>query len=253
MNRAWIKRSDRILRVIHISSEQRPRELLQSLEGGPAMPIKNGEIVLHLREGQITRIGQMLPFRRCFERIMKEVEAPIIPEPEGVWAASSASEKAASLRNCRGGILIRLPLTFDRLCRTQANRESPVRRRQQLLADAWNAGSREWNPASLVHPHGAPAIRPVLQWRMPNRPKLSLARRLRGWCFSPGGFGSRGLDRKWWLAVAAVGAGALANFAALLMGKIPVNLNYTVSEENAGLLYPAVRHQNGPDLESFLG
>jgi len=34
---------------------------------------------LHLSEGQMTRIGQMLPFRRGMERIIKGVDVPIIP------------------------------------------------------------------------------------------------------------------------------------------------------------------------------
>jgi len=41
--------------------------------------LKNGEIVLHLPEGQMTRDRQMLPFRRGMERIIKGVDVPIFP------------------------------------------------------------------------------------------------------------------------------------------------------------------------------
>ena len=41
--------------------------------------IRNGEVVCIFAEGQITRIGQLLPFQRGFERIMKGLDAPIIP------------------------------------------------------------------------------------------------------------------------------------------------------------------------------
>ena len=41
--------------------------------------IRDGEVVCIFAEGEITRIGQLLPFRRGMERIMKDVDAPIIP------------------------------------------------------------------------------------------------------------------------------------------------------------------------------
>ena len=50
--------------------------------------LRNDEIVCIFAEGQITRTGQMLPFRRGLERIMKGVEVPIIPvNLDGVWGS----------------------------------------------------------------------------------------------------------------------------------------------------------------------
>ncbi len=76
--RRWVNWGARILGVIPISSEQRPRELIQSLQTA-SDAIRNGEVVCIFAEGQITRIGQLLPFRRGMERIMKGVDAPIVP------------------------------------------------------------------------------------------------------------------------------------------------------------------------------
>ena len=78
MNSRWMKPFARILGVIPISSDQRPREMIQALQTA-SDAIRAGDVVCIFAEGQITRIGQMLPFRRGFERIMKDVEAPIIP------------------------------------------------------------------------------------------------------------------------------------------------------------------------------
>ena len=66
----WVHWGARILGVIPISSEQHPRELIQSLQTA-SDAIRNGEVVCIFAEGQITRIGQLLPFRRGMERIMK--------------------------------------------------------------------------------------------------------------------------------------------------------------------------------------
>ena len=84
-------------RAIPISSEQRPREMLQSLANA-SDAIKNGEVVCIFAEGQITRIGQMMPFRRGFERIMKDVDAPIIPVAlDGVWGSIFSFERGRFL------------------------------------------------------------------------------------------------------------------------------------------------------------
>ena len=49
--------------AIPISSQLRPREMVRSLRAaGDA--IRHGELVCIFAEGQITRIGQLLPFRR---------------------------------------------------------------------------------------------------------------------------------------------------------------------------------------------
>src|SRR5205807_6130511 len=50
--------------------------------------LQNGELVCIFPEGQLTRIGQLLPFRRGMERIMKGVEAPVVPvNLDGVWGS----------------------------------------------------------------------------------------------------------------------------------------------------------------------
>ena len=89
----WIKPFAKILHAIPVSSEQRPRELLQALQTA-SDAIRNGEVVCIFAEGQITRIGQLLPFQRGFERIMKNVDAPIIPVAlDGVLGSPTSFER----------------------------------------------------------------------------------------------------------------------------------------------------------------
>src|SRR5262249_54021447 len=60
--------------------------------------IRSGEVVCIFAEGQITRIGQLLPFRRGFERIMKGVDAPIVPvNLDGVWGSIFSFERGRFL------------------------------------------------------------------------------------------------------------------------------------------------------------
>ena len=73
--------------AIPISSELRPREMIRSLRAA-GEAIAAGELVCIFAEGQITRIGALLPFRRGLEFIMKGIDAPIIPvNLGGVWGS----------------------------------------------------------------------------------------------------------------------------------------------------------------------
>ena len=86
-----------MMKAIPISSELHPREMLHSLQTA-SDALRNDEIVCIFAEGQITRTGQMLPFRRGLERIMKDVEVPIIPmNLDGVWGSIFSFERGRFL------------------------------------------------------------------------------------------------------------------------------------------------------------
>src|SRR5256712_348303 len=82
-----IKPFAKILRVIPISSQQRPREMIHSLREA-TQALQDGELVCIFPEGQMTRIGQMMPFRRGMERILKGLDVPVIPmHIDGIWGS----------------------------------------------------------------------------------------------------------------------------------------------------------------------
>jgi acyl-[acyl-carrier-protein]-phospholipid O-acyltransferase / long-chain-fatty-acid--[acyl-carrier-protein] ligase len=69
-DKAWVKPFASIPRVIPIPPEIRPRELIQALHDcGRA--IQNGDVVCIFAEGGLTRTGELQPFRRGFEHMMK--------------------------------------------------------------------------------------------------------------------------------------------------------------------------------------
>src|SRR6266478_4647111 len=82
-----VKPFAKILGVIPIASDQGPREMIHSLREA-TQALQNSELVCIFPEGQMTRIGQMLPFRRGMERVIKGVDVPIIPvHLDGVWGS----------------------------------------------------------------------------------------------------------------------------------------------------------------------
>ena len=75
--------------------------------------IQAGEVVCIFAEGQITRIGHLLPFRRGFERIMKDVEAPIIPVAlDGVWGSIFSFDRGRFLWKLPRRIPYRVTVNF---------------------------------------------------------------------------------------------------------------------------------------------
>src|SRR6266446_3410681 len=144
--RPWIKPLARILGVIPISSDLRPREMIQSLRDA-SDAIKKGEIVCIFAEGQITRIGQMLPFRRGFERIMKEVDAPIIPVAlDGVWGSIFSFQKRRFVWKLPRRIPYPVTVNFGKPMPRTATPFEVRHAVQELMAEAWKHRATRMRP-----------------------------------------------------------------------------------------------------------
>lgn len=228
----YIKPFAKMIRAIPISSELRPREMIHSLrEAGNA--IRSGEVVCIFAEGQITRIGQMLPFRRGMERIMKGIDAPIVPvNLDGVWGSIFSFERGRFLWKWPREIPYRVTVSFGRPMPATSTPFEVREAVQELQTEAYAHRKSRLRtlPRSLIRTaHRTPlrfamgdVRRPRMRWGEALLASILLARRLRGvW---------EGQEMVGILLPPSV-PGALVNFAAMLAGKIPVNLNYTASNE----------------------
>jgi acyl-[acyl-carrier-protein]-phospholipid O-acyltransferase/long-chain-fatty-acid--[acyl-carrier-protein] ligase len=228
----YIKPFAKMIRAIPISSELRPREMLQSLREA-TNAIRSGEVVCIFAEGQITRIGQLLPFRRGMERIMKGVDAPIVPvNLDGVWGSIFSFERGRFLWKLPRSIPYPVTVSFGK---PMPPTSTPVEVRhavQNLHTEAYrhHKGRLRTLHRSLINTaHRHPfrfamgdKRRPRMKWGGALLASILLARRLRAtW---------DGQEMVGILLPPSV-PGALVNFAATLAGKIPVNLNYTSSNE----------------------
>jgi acyl-[acyl-carrier-protein]-phospholipid O-acyltransferase/long-chain-fatty-acid--[acyl-carrier-protein] ligase len=228
----YIKPFAKMIRAIPISSELRPREMLQSLREA-TNAIRSGEVVCIFAEGQITRIGQLLPFRRGMERIMKGVDAPIVPvNLDGVWGSIFSFERGRFLWKLPRSIPYPVTVSFGK---PMPPTSTPVEVRhavQNLHTEAYrhHKGRLRTLHRSLINTaHRHPfrfamgdERRPRMKWGGALLASILLARRLRAtW---------DGQEMVGILLPPSV-PGALVNFAATLAGKIPVNLNYTSSNE----------------------
>ena len=227
-----IKPFAKMLGVIPISSQQRPRELLRSLHEASSA-IRSGEVVCIFAEGQITRIGHLLPFRRGFERIMKDVDAPIVPvNLDGVWGSIFSFEKGRFLWKIPQQIPYPVTASFGAPMAATATAAEVREAVQQLQTGAYRHHKGLLRP--LHHGLVCTAHRHPFRFAMGDvrRPRMHFGAALLTSLFL-----AQRLS-KVWAGQEMVGIllppsvpGALVNFAALLCGKIPVNLNYTASNE----------------------
>ncbi|MGH9736547.1 MAG: MFS transporter [Candidatus Acidiferrales bacterium] len=228
----YIKPFAKMLRVIPISAELRPREMLHSLREA-ANAIRSGEVVCIFAEGQITRIGQLLPFRRGMERIMKGVDAPIVPvNLDGVWGSIFSYERGRFLWKIPRSIPYPVTVSFGAPMAPTTSAFEVRRAVQSLQTEAYAHHKNRLRTLhrsfiSTAHRHPlrfalGDKRRPRMKWGGALLASILLARRLRSiWA---------GQEMVGILLPPSVPA-ALVNFAAMVSGKIPVNLNYTVSSE----------------------
>ena len=100
------------MKVIPIASTGGPRIILRALRAA-GQALDEGEIVCIFPEGQITRTGTLLPFRRGFERIVKGRQVSIIPvHLDRVWGSIFSFERGRFLRKWPERIPYPLTVSF---------------------------------------------------------------------------------------------------------------------------------------------
>jgi acyl-[acyl-carrier-protein]-phospholipid O-acyltransferase/long-chain-fatty-acid--[acyl-carrier-protein] ligase len=199
--------------------------------------LEAGHVVCIFAEGSVSRTGNLLPFKRGFERMVEGLDVPVIPVYlDRVWG---------SVFSFKGGkffwkwpLRVPYPVTvaFGRpLPSTTSAREARLailelgsevaqtrRRSSDLLQLAFvRRSKRAWRTLGIADSTG-----PRLTRGRTLVAALLLARRIEARC--------RGQEMVGVLLPASVG-GALANVASLLAGKVPVNLNFTAGAEAIGV------------------
>jgi acyl-[acyl-carrier-protein]-phospholipid O-acyltransferase/long-chain-fatty-acid--[acyl-carrier-protein] ligase len=226
-------------RIIAIDGKGGPRAVVEAL-GKVAAALDEGRVVVYYPEQTLSRNGQMLPFTRGMEHILKRAKQPVPVIPaylDGLWG---------SIFSWHGGkVILKWPRGFRRRVAVYFGEPLP----STVRAVEARAAVQECN--ALCGIAQSDYVLPVHRHFVRNAAKL---RNLRRDVFVDYATGTertltwpRALVAAWclrrWLAKrlgpeqnvgvwAPTGLGsALANIALTFLGKTPVNLNYTAGKD----------------------
>lgn len=204
------------------------RDIVESL-GKAREALRAGHVVCIFAEGAISRTGNMLPFKRGFERIVQDLDCPIIPVHLGRLWGSIFSFKAGKFF-WKWPLSIPYPVTVSFGQPISAN-SSAAEVRDAVMELGSEAASLHWTEADLLHLRFIRSAKK--EWfrfcmadstgKHVNYGKaliaaLALSKKIRRLCPD---------EKKIGLMLPASVGGALANIAVLLADKVPVNLNFT--------------------------
>jgi acyl-[acyl-carrier-protein]-phospholipid O-acyltransferase/long-chain-fatty-acid--[acyl-carrier-protein] ligase len=232
-NRRWLRPIARMLKVIPIAADLRPNEMLAAL-GTAREAVLNGEVVCVFAEGAVSRTGQTLPFRKGMERIMKDVEAPILPVSlDNVWGSIFSFDEGKFYWKMPRQIPYPITVSYGE---PMAPDSAPQAVRSQVVAlgaEAWETRKDRIPTVGAAFVRTARRARRRFAFADSSGAKMHFTEALTRTLFL-----TRRL-RKTWAGQRNVGillppsaGGALVNLAGMLMGKSVVNLNYTLSEES---------------------
>ena len=229
---AWVRPLAAIGRAISVSPMASPRDLLRAMKEA-SQSIREGELVCIFAEGQISRSGQLLSFKKGFEHIVKGTGAPIIPvHLDRLWGSLFSFSEGKVLWKWPRKIPYPVTVSYGEPMPDTATAFDVRMRILELGAEAY-----------MIRPNYVPLThRGFIRTARRNPLKKALADQTTP-CMSYFKalvasiiFGRKLnalLDKHEMVGVLVpptVG-GALTNIALSIMGRVPVNLNYTASAE----------------------
>jgi acyl-[acyl-carrier-protein]-phospholipid O-acyltransferase/long-chain-fatty-acid--[acyl-carrier-protein] ligase len=227
-----VKPFAKMMKAIPISEDLHPRDMIRSLHTA-SEALRQDEIVCIFAEGQITRTGQLLPFRRGLERIMKGVDVPIIPVSlDGIWGSIFSFERGRFLWKRPRHIPYPVTVIFGNHMPSTSTALEIRSEVQELQAAAFERRKhgmktldRAFVRSARLHPFRfmmADGKYPKVSFGSALVKTTFVARRLKSQIGQQPMVGM--------LLPPSVG-GALTNYALMLLGRVPVNLNYSASSE----------------------
>jgi len=194
----------------------------------------NGDLVCIFIEGEISRHGQMLRFRKGYEHIVKGLEVPIIPvHLDGVWGRMFSFERGRALFKLPKSLGYPVTVSFGKPLPSDTSTSGIRFVMQEISVEAFKNRLAAKLPLPLAFAEEAKKHWFRFSMADSSGRKLSLGSALTGAVLL-----SKVLEktlpraRNVGLLVPPSAGGALANVAVSLLGKVPVNLNYTNPLDN---------------------
>ncbi|MEO7651158.1 MAG: MFS transporter, partial [Bryobacteraceae bacterium] len=220
----WLFRS---MKAIPVSASNR-REMMASLERARE-ELKAGHVVCIFAEGAISRTGNLLPFKRGFERIVDGVDVPVIPvHLDRLWGSVFSFERGKFLWKWPRKIPYPVTVSFGEAMPSSASAQQVRQATIELSADALeyrrepddvlprrfiSTARGNWRSFCMTDSSGK-----ELTYGEALTGAIVMGDAIRAKCAE---------ERMLGLLLPSSVGGALANIGVMLAGKTPVNLNFT--------------------------
>ncbi|HEY1374347.1 MAG TPA: acyl-[ACP]--phospholipid O-acyltransferase [Candidatus Binatia bacterium] len=221
----------RLMKAIPVSARNR-REIVESLRRARG-ELAEGHVVCIFAEGGISRTGNLLPFKRGFEKIVEGMNVPVIPvHLDRVWGSIFSFKQGRFFWKRPERIPYPVTISFGAPLPPSATAHEARRAVAELGSDAVRyrrmasetlplrfiqTAKRHWFSFCMVDSTGR-----ALTYGRALVASLLLARRLKEKCAGEPMIG---------LLFPASAGGALANLAVSIAGKTAVNLNFTAGAD----------------------
>ena len=222
----------RAMKAIPVSPDDRPKKLLASLRVA-SQALQDGDVVCLFAEGAITRTGNMLTFSKGLERIMKGVDAPVIPVYiDRMWGSIFSFEGGRILNRLPTRLPYPATISFGAPLASDTTAYDARIAVEELGAEAFKYRKNELE--LLSSRFYKMARRHPLRFCMADSSgrKLSYSKALIGSAaFARAIRRTCEFDNMIGVLLPNSVPAALVNVGITILGRIPVNLNYTTSTE----------------------
>ena len=220
----------RLTKAIPVSAGSR-REIVESLVKA-RRELEAGHVVCIFAEGAISRTGNLLPFKRGLERIVRGLSAPVIPvHLDRLWGSIFSFERGRFFWKWPKRVPYPVTVSFGRAFSAEATAQDLRLAIMELGSEAIKhrrtkhdllhlrfirAAKRNWFSFAMADSSGR-----ELRYGQALIGSLLVANWIRNHSAE---------SEKIGLMLPTTVGGALANIAVLMAGKVPVNLNYTAGK-----------------------
>jgi acyl-[acyl-carrier-protein]-phospholipid O-acyltransferase / long-chain-fatty-acid--[acyl-carrier-protein] ligase len=222
----------KLMGAIPISEADKPRELVESMHEAQNR-LRDGDLVCIFAEGAITRTGNLLRFRRGFERITRGLPVPIIPvHLDRVWGSIFSFERGRFFFKWPRRIPYRVTVSFGQALPGTSNAFQVRQAVMALSADAFARRGRSQRPLPELFLDSARRNWGRFAMADSSGRKLSFGQALIGaLLFRRQVLKQCGEEKMIGVLLPPSVPGALLNLGISLAGRVPVNLNYTSSKQ----------------------
>jgi acyl-[acyl-carrier-protein]-phospholipid O-acyltransferase/long-chain-fatty-acid--[acyl-carrier-protein] ligase len=221
----------RLMKAIPISGGNR-KEIVEAINRARE-ELRQGHIVCIFAEGAISRTGNLLPFKRGFEKIVEGLDVPVIPVYlDRLWGSVFSFKEGRFFWKWPRKIPYPVTVLFGTPLSSTVTASEARQAISELGSEAaqYRRSSRDLLHLKFIET----AKRRWFSFAMADSigKELNYGSALVGSLLLSRIIGKRYQDDKLvGLLLPSSAAGALTNFAVLLAGKIPVNLNFTIGKE----------------------